>query len=169
MIIDISSEKTEVNELYKQLKEAAIESVTGMTAPLDGMIKQLESGVSTMSNSELWDMQMRLGVETYKLGIAKEQSSLKSTCSDAFYKLSLAQSFCSIDGAQETKKQKSIADNVKSQAVAMLYSTASSILKTKMDEAHRIVNIIQSILISRASDAKNSGNPRSEQDIMSSL
>lgn len=169
MIIDMLPKKTEVNELYKQLKDAAVESVNAMTATLDGMIKQLESGVGTMSNSELWDMQMKLGVETYKLGIAKEQSSLKSTCSDAFYKLSLAQSFCSIDGAQETKKQKSIADNIETQAVAMIYSTASSILKTKMDEAHRIVNIIQSILISRASDAKNSGNPRSEPDDVSSI
>lgn len=169
MIIDISSEKKEVDELYKQLKDGAIESVNAMTATLDGMIKQLDSGVSTMSNSELWDMQMKLGVETYKLGIAKEQSALKSTCSDAFYKLSLAQSFCSIDGAQETKKQKSIADNIKTQAIAMLYTSASSILKMKMDEAHRIVNIIQSILISRASDAKNAGNPRSEPDDVSSI
>ena len=48
----------------------------------------------------------------------------------------------------------------------MLYTSISGILKAKLDEAHRLVNIIQNIQISRAAEAKLNGSPRSEADVI---
>ena len=62
------------------------------------------------------------------------------------------------------RKQQSILDTLDKQAISMMYKSISSLLKTKCDEAHRMINVIQSIQISRASEAKQNANPRSEMD-----
>ena len=147
---------TNVETTYGELVEIA----NGMLKPLFDPINQL---VNTI-NTELWDFQLRLGIESYKLANIKEQSSLKEACAEALYKEGLAKSYAEATGAAETKKQASILASIEKQAVSMLYSSISGILKAKLDEAHRLVNIIQNIQISRAAEAKLNGSPRSEAD-----
>ncbi len=155
----------DVEESYKQLKEIVSATINEVVKPIDDIVELLSAkGVNLYSNTELWDFQMKLSVEAYRLSEIKEYSSLKDLCAQALYKEGLANSFSSTTGAQETKKQQSILDNVSKQAISMIYTTAANILKTKCDEAHRLVNTIQNIQISRAAEAKLSSSPRSEKD-----
>lgn len=160
----IENANKDVHEIYTQLYEAVKEVTKELTKPLDDIVAELSKGISLFSNTELWDFQLRLGIEAYKLGNIKEQSSLKEACAEALYKEGLAKSYSEAVGAAETKKQASILASIEKQAVSMLYSSISGILKTKLDEAHRLVNIIQNIQISRAAEAKLTGSPRSEGD-----
>lgn len=164
MEIDTTQAMVDVEEVYQQLKEAVMASVKDIVKPIDDIVKALSKGINLFSNKELWDYQMQLSIEAYRLGDIKEQSALKDLCASALYKEGVAKSFSATAGAQETKKQQSIIDNIDKQAVSMLYATAANLLKTKCDEAHRLVNTIQNIQISRAADAKLSGSPRSEAD-----
>lgn len=155
----------DVEDIYVQIKEAVLATISGIIKPIDDIVSLLSTKeISLYSNTELWDFQMKLSVEAYRLGEIKECSVLKDMCAQALYKEGLAKSFSSTTGAQETKKQQSIIDNVSKQAVSMIYTTAANILKTKCDEAHRLVNTIQNIQISRAAEAKLSSSPRSEKD-----
>lgn len=164
MDTNLEQANKEVNEVYSQLNEAVKEVTAEITKPLDDLVKELSRGVNLFSNSELWDFQLRLGLESYRLSIVKEQSSLKDACAQALYKEGLAKSFSESTGAVETKKQTSVLATMDKQAVSMLYTSISNLLKTKLDEAHRLVNIIQNIQISRAAEAKQNGSPRSEAD-----
>ena len=161
-VVDLSEAKQDVNEAYNYLWDSVKEVIGNLTKPLDDIVKELSKGINLYSNAELWDFQVRLGIESYTLGNLKEQSSLKEACAEAFYKEGVAKSYIDAEGTQESKKQKSILDTIDKQAVSMLWTSVSSLLKTKCDEAHRLVNIIQSIQISRASEAKQIGNARSE-------
>lgn len=156
--------RREVDETYDDLADAVLEVTKDITAPLDEIVKELSKGINLFSNAELWDFQMRLGIESYILGDTREQSSLKEACATALYKEGLAKSFVEANGTQEAKKQQSVLGTSGKQAVSMLWTAVSSLLKTKCDEAHRLVNIIQGIQISRAAEAKQQGNPRSEAD-----
>ncbi len=164
MSIKIDQANNDVNEIYFQLSDAAKETIGEIVKPIDDIVKELSKGINLFSNTELWDFQLRLGIESYKLANIKEQSSLKEACAEALYKEGLAKSYAEATGAAETKKQASILASIEKQAVSMLYSSISGILKAKLDEAHRLVNIIQNIQISRAAEAKLNGSPRSEAD-----
>ena len=164
MSIKIDQANNDVNEIYCHLSDAAKETIGEIVKPIDDIVKELSKGINLFSNTELWDFQLRLGIESYKLANIKEQSSLKEACAEALYKEGLAKSYAEATGAAETKKQASILASIEKQAVSMLYSSISGILKAKLDEAHRLVNIIQNIQISRAAEAKLNGSPRSEAD-----
>ena len=164
MSIKIDQANNDVNEIYFQLSDAAKETIGEIVKPIDDIVKELSKGINLFSNTELWDFQLRLGIESYKLANIKEQSSLKEACAEALYKEGLAKSYAEATGAAETKKQASSLASIEKQAVSMLYSSISGILKAKLDEAHRLVNIIQNIQISRAAEAKLNGSPRSEAD-----
>ena len=164
MDIKIDQANTDVNEVYFQLSDAVKDTVAEIVKPIDDIVKELSKGINLFSNTELWDFQLRLGIESYKLANIKEQSSLKEACAEALYKEGLAKAYSEAAGAAETKKQASILATIEKQAVSILYASVSSLLKTKLDEAHRLVNIIQNIQISRAAEAKLSGSPRSEAD-----
>ena len=164
MSIKIDQANNDVNEIYFQLSDAAKETIGEIVKPIDDIVKELSNGINLFSNTELWDFQLRLGIESYKLANIKEQSSLKEACAEALYKEGLAKLYAEATGAAETKKQASILASIEKQAVSMLYSSISGILKAKLDEAHRLVNIIQNIQISRAAEAKLNGSPRSEAD-----
>ena len=164
MSVKIDQVNNDVNEIYFQLSDAAKETIGEIVKPIDDIVKELSKGINLFSNTELWDFQLRLGIESYKLANIKEQSSLKEACAEALYKEGLAKSYAEATGAAETKKQASILASIEKQAVFMLYTSISGILKAKLDEAHRLVNIIQNIQISRAAEAKLNGSPRSEAD-----
>ena len=164
MSIKIDQANNDVNEIYFQLSDAAKETIGEIVKPIDDIVKELSKGINLFSNTELWDFQLRLGIESYKLANIKEQSSLKEACAEALYKEGLAKSYAEATGAAETKKQASILASIEKQAVSMLYSSISGILKAKLDEANRLVSIIQNIQISRAAEAKLNGSPRSEAD-----
>jgi len=164
MSVKIDQANNDVNEIYFQLSDAAKETIGEIVKPIDDIVKELSKGINLFSNTELWDFQLRLGIESYKLANIKEQSSLKEACAEALYKEGLAKSYAEATGAAETKKQASILASIEKQAVSMLYTSISGILKAKLDEAHRLVNIIQNIQISRAAEAKLNGSPRSEAD-----
>ena len=166
MSVKIDQVNNDVNEIYFQLSDAAKETIGEIVKPIDDIVKELSKGINLFSNTELWDFQLRLGIESYKLANIKEQSSLKEACAEALYKESLAKSYAEATGAAETKKQASILASIEKQAVSMLYTSISGILKAKLDEAHRLVNIIQNIQISRAAEAKLNGSPRSEADVI---
>ena len=166
MSVKIDQVNNDVNEIYFQLSDAAKETIGEIVKPIDNIVKELSKGINLFSNTELWDFQLRLGIESYKLANIKEQSSLKEACAEALYKESLAKSYAEATGAAETKKQASILASIEKQAVFMLYTSISGILKAKLDEAHRLVNIIQNIQISRAAEAKLNGSPRSEADVI---
>ncbi len=166
MSVKIDQVNNDVNEIYFQLSDAAKETIGEIVKPIDDIVKELSKGINLFSNTELWDFQLRLGIESYKLANIKEQSSLKEACAEALYKESIAKSYAETTGAAETKKQASILASIEKQAVFMLYTSISGILKAKLDEAHRLVNIIQNIQISRAAEAKLNGSPRSEADVI---
>lgn len=164
MTIDITDAKNAADKMHKYMSEIAGDVVGKYSAPLDAIVKKLSSNVETCSNEELRSTMISLGIETYNLAMHKENSELKDACANALYKESVATSFNSTAGTVESRKNQSIIDSMNSQAVSILYSSVSSILRTKLDEAHRLANIISGILISRASDAKLTYNPRSEEN-----
>lgn len=166
MQVDIENARQDVDEIYTTLASIAKDIASKHTTTIDKIKDELKKGINLYSTSELWDFQVRLGVETFELGSIVAYSTLKDECAEALYKEGVAKSYISNEGTQEAKKQKSVLDTIDKQAVSILHSGVVGLLKTKLDEGHRLINILQGIQISRASEAKQVASPRSENDSM---
>lgn len=160
-MIDISSAKLNVDDMYKNLSEIVEEIVIKQSGNLDKVVKKL-SNIDSLSNEELRKLMITTSIEAYTISNFKEQSSLKDACATALYKEGIANSFNTLAGTVEARKNASVKDNLDKQIVMILYTNVCDRLKAKVDEAHRLSNILSNILISRASDAKLYYNPRSE-------
>lgn len=163
----LNEAKKDVDDTYNLMIEAVRNTTAEYTVELDSIVHELSKGINLFSNAELWDFQVRLSLAAYALGNIKEQGLLREACSEALYKLKLAQEYTATTGTQEYKKQTSIINAEDKQAISIIYASAASLLKTKCDEAHRLVNVLQGIQISRASEAKSAASPRSELDRVS--
>ena len=167
-MVDITTAKTNTDDLYKNLSEIVDEIVNKQCKTLDGAIKKL-SKIDILSNEEIRKLMITTSVEAYTLSTFKEQSSLKDACATALYKEGIATSYNNLTGTVESRKNQSAKDNLDKQVVAILYTNVCDRLKAKVDEAHRITNVLSNVLISRASDAKLQYNPRSEEDRLISI
>ena len=69
----IESAKKEVEEIYAYLSDAVRETTREYTKVLDDIVAELDKDINLFTNSELWNFQVRLGIEAYRLGNIKEQ------------------------------------------------------------------------------------------------
>lgn len=164
-MVNIDKANKEVKELFNYLSPIATDIVKNRTKLLDNTIKKLSVDIETLSNEQIRNYMAILSVEAYNLSLDKEQSALKDSCATALYKEGVATSFSGSVGTVESRKNQSTIDNLDKQAVSILYSTVYELFKTKVDEAHRVVNVLSNILISRSAEAKLQYNPRSEEII----
>lgn len=163
-MIDITNAHNDTNEMYRYLNEVAQEFVSKYCGTLDRIVKDIAKGIDNYTNDQLRDFMARICVEAYTISTVKEQSELKESCAIALYKEGIAKSFSMTVGAVEARKNQSVIDTMDKQAVTILYTTVTNLLKAKSDEAHRLIGVLNGILISRSADAKISFNPRSEAD-----
>ena len=67
------------------------------------------------------------------------------------------------DGTQNTKNNTAFLETQENLAVKILFNAVSTRLKTKLDEAHRVWNALNSVIISRNAENKQL-RERSEPD-----
>lgn len=159
-MVDIKNAKNSCDELYNYLNEVSQSIISKKSKYMDDIILKISKKIDVMDNDELRISMGKLSVEAYNLSIYREDSALKENCANVLYKEKLARTFNESTGTVDSKKNQSIVASLDSQAVSILYSSVSSLLKAKVDGANRLCNTLNGILISRAADAKLSTSPR---------
>lgn len=151
--MDIENAKGEVNELFNNISPLVTEIVSKHSVKLDNIIKKV-SDTKSLTNEELREVIIQLSVESYNFGMDKDSSILKQECATTLMKEGMAIAYNNADGTQQVKSNKSITETVDKQVVNLLYNAVANMMKTKLDEAHRMTNALNSILISRSAEAK---------------
>ena len=160
-MIDIKEARKDTDELFQYLSEIADDIVSRYSKILDDLVKKLSKNIDTLSNEELRTYMAKISIEAYNLSIDREHTALKELCAEALYKESQATSFNQAAGTVEARRNQSMIATMDKQAVSMLYSTVAALFKAKVDEAHRLANVLSNILISRSAEAKLQYSPRS--------
>lgn len=154
---DFNTADDNVNEVYKNIGKLAKKMVDEKSASIDSLIKAL-SNVESLSDEEIRKYMLKISLESFAFSELKEHSVMKQDCATALMKESQANIFNSETGTAEVRRNKSITDSNAEITVNILYNSIANLMKTKLDEAHRVVNTLNSILISRAAAAKLSQN-----------
>ena len=161
MVIDMSTfveAEKNVDNVSKDLSRLANTIYRAHTKTLDDLISKL-SNVESLSDEDIRKFMLKISLECYSFAELKEHSELKQSCATALMKETQARLYNEATGTAEARKNTAITDSSSEVTVNLLYSAVSNLMKTRLDESHRVVNTLNSILISRAAQAKlNQGN-----------
>lgn len=143
----------QLDNVYKQLRDVAKDVVRKYTKTLDGYVKKVNE-IETLTDGEIRVIMAKISYEAYSLAETREYSALKSEIATTLQKESFATEYMRADGTISDKSNIALLNTTKETAVDILYKNISKLMLVKLDEAHRVVNTLNSILISRSAEAK---------------
>lgn len=154
MTQEFITEQKKTDDVYKELVQIADDIVNKASKPIDDIMSKLKHGFEDMSTRQLNDFMLQLSIEAYYFGTKKDHAQLKQACADALYKESFAKSYATAQGTQLNRQNQATIDGIEKQTVKMLYECTSNLMRTKLDETHRMINVLNSAIISRNAEAK---------------
>ena len=140
--------------VYSQLVVIANGIVKEYTKDIDKIITDSYNGINELNNDMLRHLIITLSLKSYNFSEVKEKSLLKSQCAEALRKEAYAVEYNKAEGPVATRENTAtinISDEVLTENI---YDLVSSLLKTKQDEIHRVVDALKTVLMSRMAEAK---------------
>ena len=148
----------QVEMTYAELIPIANNMTEELFKPANMIIARIEGKINTLSNDQIRDYMIELGMKSFTLSEIREKAALKARCSEALKREAHATNFILSDGSQGTKENKAILEVSNEVIAEALYDLVSGLFRSKTDEIHRFVDILKTVLMSRMSDAKLTTN-----------
>ena len=145
---------TTVETQYRELVNIADDFLAPTFAPIDELVKQIDTRVNSLSVDQLREYLLMLQLKAYGISEMKERAALKAELAEITQKEHFAISFNGADGSAAVKDKLATIATSAEIATEALYNLVASLLKTKLDAIHRLVDVLKSILMSRMQEAK---------------
>lgn len=142
-----------VEKTYDELQEIANKIAQDYTAELDKIIKQADA-VKDLSDAQIRNLITLISLKSYSLSEAKENAALKLACATTEKKTRYSEVFNQTDGTVGARDNTAQQETAYEALAEHIYTLVYSMLRTKSDEAHRIVDALKSNLMSRMAEAK---------------
>ena len=139
---------------YGQVADIADAMLKEILSPVTNLINVIGEDINSLSVDQLKEYMWKLQYKAYSLSEIKEKSLLKAELAEALQKEKFAMKFNEADGAAAVKNNIALIQTSEEIVVQALYESISSQLKTKVDQLHRMVDAIKSILVARMQEAK---------------
>lgn len=143
-----------IDVTYEDLIGFANEIFTATTSEIDAIIATAYDSIETMSNDMLRDYMMRLSLKSYSFSEIKEKSAFKATLAETIRKNTYAEMFNKSEGTVAVRENTAIISSGAEILAEEIHTLVSNMLKTKLDEIHRVVSTLQSVLMTRMQEAK---------------
>jgi phosphopantetheine adenylyltransferase len=145
---------TTVETQYRELVNIADDFLAPTFAPIDELVNQIDTRVNSLSVDQLREYLLMLQLKAYGISEMKERAALKAELAEITQKEHFAISFNGADGSAAVKDKLATVATSAEIATEALYNLVASLLKTKLDAIHRLVDVLKSILMSRMQEAK---------------
>lgn len=143
-----------VEATYADVVEIANDMLNDIFAPIDSLINEIRDSGAGASIETVRDYIIRLQLRAYEISDIKEKSTLKAECAEALREEKYAQVFNSSEGTAGAKSNTALLAASEETIVEALFNLVASRLKTKLDQLHRMVDALKSILMSKMQEAK---------------
>ena len=97
---------------------------------------------------------MQLQLKAFEISETKEKAALKAELAETLQKEKYAVSFNSLEGSAAVKDKLALVEASSEAVSETLYNLIANLLKTKLDQLHRLVDALKSILMSRMQETK---------------
>lgn len=143
-----------VESTYSDIVDIANDMTSEILTPIDNLVDEIRGSMSALTAESVRDYIVRLQLRAYELSEIKEKSGLKAQCAEALRAEKHAQSFNAAEGSAAVKSNIALIEASEEIVIEALYEYIASHLKTKLDQLHRLVDALKSILMSKMQEAK---------------
>lgn len=154
MNIKLENALKNVEMTYSELVEIANDMTSGITKPVNELVNKISTSINGLSVEQIRDYILQLQLKAFEISETKEKSALKAELADALHKEKFAISFNSLEGSAAAKEKLATVEVASELIAETLYNLVANLLKTKLDQVHRLVDALKSILMSRMQEAK---------------
>ena len=155
---DLNQALDAVEMVYGDIVAIANDMLSPLFDPINKLVGEVNSKINNYTVEEIRNFMMRLQLRAYEISETKEKSSLKAELSAALRKEKYAVIFNEAQGTAGTKDNTALLASSEETIVESLYNLVANLLRTKLDQLHRLVDALKSILMSKMQEAKLSMN-----------
>ena len=143
-----------VDAAYGDLIEIANSIIEDVCGDIDRMTQSAYNNIENLTNEDIRDMLLRLSLRSYSFSEIKEKSAFKAALAETLRKEAYSRNFNSTEGSVAVRDNTAVV-NTSSEIIAEeIYTLTASLFKTKLDELHRVVDTLKTVLMSRMQEAK---------------
>jgi len=145
---------TNVEETYGDLVEIANSMLKPMFDPINQLVSVISSTINALSIEQIRDYILQLQLKAFEISETKEKAALKAELAEALQKEKFAVSFNSLEGSAAVKEKLALVEASPEAVSETLYNLVANLLRTKLDQLHRLVDALKSVLMSRMQETK---------------
>lgn len=150
----LSNALNNIEATYTELVQIANDITKPIFEPITKIITQINTYINNLSVDQIREYLLQLQLKAFEISDIKEKSALKAELANALQKEKFAITFNSLDGSAAIKDKLAQVEISGEIVAETLYNLVASLFKTKLDQCHRMVAVLTSILMSRMSEAK---------------
>ena len=139
---------------YSDVIDISNSIVEEMTGDITDLVKSTYDNVENLTNEEIRQLLLRLALRSYSFGEIKDKATFKATLAETLRKEAYAVQFNSTDGTVATKENTATINIASEIVVEEIYNLTASLFKTRLDEIHRCVDALKTVLTTRLTEAK---------------
>jgi len=143
-----------IDKTYADLIEVANDIFETTTKEIDALMDGAYVDIEKMSNDAIRDLMLKLSLKSYTFSEIKEKSAFKATLGEVTRKEIYAENFNNSEGTVAVRENTAILNTGAEILAEEIYALVASMLKTKLEETHRVVSTLQTILMTRMQEAK---------------
>ena len=154
MNIDLQKALDATQTTYEYLVGIANRITKDYVGEVDDLVDTAYDNVDNLTNETIRNIIIRISLKAFELGDVKEKSGLKAECAEALRKEAYAIAFNGADGSVAAKDNSATLSTSSEILVGKIYEVVAALMKTKLDECHRVVAALTTVLTSRMAEAK---------------
>ena len=143
-----------VETTYGELVNIANGMLDPLFEPINAVISRVNASVNAMSIDQIRDYILTIQLKAFEISEIKEKAALKAELAETLQKEKFAISFNGLEGSAAVKDKLALVETSAEIVSEALYNLVANLLKTKLDQLHRLVDALKSILMSRMQETK---------------
>lgn len=145
---------TNVETTYGELVEIANSMLKPLFDPINQLVSTINSTINALSIEQIRDYILQLQLKAFEISETKEKAALKAELAETLQKEKFAVSFNSLEGSAAVKEKLALVEASPEAVSETLYNLVANLLRTKLDQLHRLVDALKSVLMSRMQETK---------------
>lgn len=151
---NVSKALDNIDMTYDELIGIANDVCSEVTGDLTEMIQSAYNNIENLTNDSIRQLLLKLSLRSYSFAEIKDKSLFKATLGETLRKEAYAKSFNATEGTVAVRENTSIINTSAEILAEELYTLIANMFKTRVDEIHRVVDSLKSVLMSRMQEAK---------------
>ena len=151
---NVSKALDAIDITYQDLIDIANDTCADVVGDLDVLMDSAYNNIENLTNEAIRDLLLRLSLRSYSFAGIKEKAMFKAALGETLRKEAYAKNFNLSEGTVAVRENNSVVNTAPEILAEEIYTLVANMFKSKLDEVHRSVDTLKSVLMSRMQEAK---------------